>query len=78
MSGRQWRKLADMEEYIRKYHTEFSLDDVYKAARKSRATIYTNSQGEYDGRDSDAPAGQDLRRARKGKEGNRQPTRGVI
>ena len=39
------RTLAGMEEYIRKYHTEFSLDDVYKAAQKSRATIYTITPG---------------------------------
>jgi VWFA-related protein len=39
------RIVAGMEEYIRKYQTEFSLDDVYKAAQKSRATIYTVTPG---------------------------------
>jgi VWFA-related protein len=39
------RMVAGIEEYIRQYHTEFSLDDVYKAAQKSRATIYTITPG---------------------------------
>jgi VWFA-related protein len=39
------RIVAGMEEYIRKYQTEFSLDDVYKRAQKSRATIYTITPG---------------------------------
>jgi hypothetical protein len=39
------RAIAGIEEYIRKYHTEFSLDDVYKEAQKSRATIYTITPG---------------------------------
>jgi VWFA-related protein len=42
---RMERARAGIEEYIRKYHTEFSLDDVYKAAQKSRATIYTITPG---------------------------------
>jgi VWFA-related protein len=37
--------LTGIEEFIRKYQTEFSLDDVYKAAQKSRATIYTITPG---------------------------------
>jgi VWFA-related protein len=37
--------IAGIEEFIRKYSTEFSLDDVYKAAEKSRATIYTITPG---------------------------------
>ena len=37
--------IARIEENIRKHSTEFSLDDVYKAAEKSRATIYTITPG---------------------------------
>lgn len=41
MQKEQERMIAHMQRYERDRMTEFSLSDIYKAAEKSRATIYT-------------------------------------